>query len=96
MKNFILAMIAFAILLLAFERPAAPPTETPDRLCMFWQQNDTQTQSVFQMPEFSIENIQLQFQNRFIYTQSKSATYLSFCKLPEFDIQNIRMRSIKS
>lgn len=91
MKNFILTMIAFAILLLAFERPAAPPTETPDRLCMFWQQVNTQTQSVFSMPEFSIENIQLKVSNRFIYTQCKSATYLSFYKLPEFDIQNIRI-----
>lgn len=91
MKNFLLMMFAFAILLIAFESPAQEP-ESPDRLALFWNESDASTpiQTVDQLPDFDIENIQLVQSGSFEYVLIPESNFNSFESVPGFDIENVR------
>lgn len=82
-------ILSFFILLIGFESPAQEP-ESPDRLALFWSKDDTQAQSVDQLPEFSIENIQLSQSNSFEYVLTPEINFNSFESVPGFDIENIQ------
>ena len=85
-------ILAFFILLIGLESTAqAQEPESPDRLALFWNETDANSiNSVDQLPNFSIENIQLSQSNSFEYVHVPEINFNSFKSVPEFDIENIQ------